>query len=56
MVLTRGGTHMPKIGKRIVDASEPKRRRYYVWDVELKGFGLLILPIMPETKGKPLPE
>jgi integrase len=36
---------MPKISKRIVDASAPDPdRRYYVWDTEIKGFGLLVLP------------
>ena len=35
---------MPKIIKRIVDAAKPEARRYYVWDTEIKGFGLLVLP------------
>lgn len=36
---------MPKISKRIVDASAPDpTRRYYVWDDQIKGFGLLVLP------------
>jgi integrase len=35
---------MPKIGKRVVDASAASEQRYYVWDDELKGFGLLVLP------------
>jgi integrase len=36
---------MPKITKRTVDAAEPKSgSRYYVWDIEIKGFGLLVLP------------
>ena len=36
---------MPKITKRIVDAAAPvASRRYYVWDDEIKGFGLLVLP------------
>ena len=36
---------MPKITKRIVDAAAPvPGRRYYVWDAEIKGFGVLILP------------
>jgi len=37
---------MPKITKRTVDAAAPDEsgRRYYVWDSEIKGFGLLVLP------------
>ncbi|PZV33387.1 tyrosine-type recombinase/integrase [Mesorhizobium kowhaii] len=36
---------MPKITKRIVDAVEAdKDRRFYVWDDQIKGFGLLVLP------------
>ncbi|MBI5461327.1 MAG: site-specific integrase [Gammaproteobacteria bacterium] len=35
---------MPKITKRIVDASFPKDKPYFVWDIEIKGFGLLVLP------------
>lgn len=36
---------MPKITKRIVDAAAPDpARRFYVWDDQIKGFGLLVLP------------
>ncbi len=36
---------MPKISKRTVDAASPDpARRYFLWDTELKGFGLLVLP------------
>ena len=35
---------MPKIGKKVVDAAKPGAHRYYVWDPDLKGFGLLVLP------------
>jgi hypothetical protein len=36
---------MPKIIKRTVDAASPDRaRRNFLWDTELKGFGLLVLP------------
>lgn len=36
---------MPKIQKRTVDAAAADpARRYYVWDTEIKGFGLLVLP------------
>lgn len=35
---------MPKISKRVVDAAQPGPRPAYVWDVEIKGFGLQILP------------
>jgi len=36
---------MPKISKRAVDAATPNpERRYFLWDTEIKGFGLLVLP------------
>jgi integrase len=36
---------MPKITKRVVDAANPDQgRRFYVWDDQIKGFGLLVLP------------
>ncbi|KQZ29155.1 hypothetical protein ASD50_18360 [Mesorhizobium sp. Root552] len=35
---------MPKITKTTVDAAKPDKVRYFVWDTELKGFGLLVLP------------
>lgn len=35
---------MPKLTKRVVDDSAPTESRYFVWDTELKGFGLLVLP------------
>jgi hypothetical protein len=36
---------MPKITKRTVDAAAPDPdRRYHLWDTELRGFGLLVLP------------
>lgn len=37
---------MPKITKTLVDATEPDPggRRRTVWDTEIKGFGLLVLP------------
>ena len=35
---------MPKITKRVVDAAAPKPERYIIWDSELKGLGLLVLP------------
>ena len=30
--------------KRIVDAARPDHERYHVWDSELSGFGLRIVP------------
>jgi integrase len=34
-----------RITKRAVDAAQPMEgRRYYLWDCDLKGFGLLVLP------------
>jgi len=36
---------MAKISKRLVDATDPDpSRRFFVWDVQIKGFGLLVLP------------
>jgi hypothetical protein len=35
---------MPKISKRIVDATGAGKRRVIVWDDQIKGFGLLVLP------------
>jgi integrase len=35
---------MSKITKRVVDAAAPKQDRYIVWDEEIKGFGLLVMP------------
>jgi hypothetical protein len=35
---------MPKITKRVVDAAAPKQDRYIIWDGEIKGFGLLVMP------------
>jgi integrase len=33
-----------KITKRTVDAAKPEGGRFIIWDTELKGFGLLVLP------------
>lgn len=33
-----------KITKRMVDAAQPRAKRFFIWDSELKGFGLLVLP------------
>ena len=36
---------MPKITKRVVDGAQPDPgRRFTIWDTEIKGFGLLVLP------------
>ena len=35
---------MPKITKRVVDAAVPEGERYILWDDEIKGFGLLVMP------------
>ena len=35
---------MPKVTKRVVDASSAKAKRYWFGTRELKGFGLLVLP------------
>jgi integrase len=35
---------MPKLTKRVVDAAEIKEREYFLWDEDLPGFGLRVLP------------
>ena len=35
---------MPKITKRLVDASELQSSEYFIWDSEIPGFGLRVLP------------
>jgi integrase len=35
---------MPKITKRLVDASAPRASDYFVWDDEVKGFGIRVRP------------
>src|SRR5262249_34326045 len=45
MVLTRDGdSTMPKIAKRAVDAADAQANRYIIWDSEIKGFGLIVMP------------
>jgi integrase len=41
----RERTHEPvKITKRVVDAAKPAGSEYVIWDTNLKGFGLKVLP------------
>ncbi len=35
---------MPKLTKRIVEAAMPKEKEFYVWDTEIPGLGLRVLP------------
>ncbi|MCC6007216.1 MAG: integrase arm-type DNA-binding domain-containing protein, partial [Rhodobacteraceae bacterium] len=35
---------MPKLTKRIVDAAESQPAEYFVWDSDIPGFGLRVLP------------
>lgn len=35
---------MPKLTKRIVDAADAQPAEYFVWDNDIPGFGLLVLP------------
>ena len=35
---------MPKITKRLVDAAEARPAEYFVWDSDIPGFGLRVLP------------
>jgi integrase len=39
-----GLTTMSKLTKRSVDATEPQATEYFVWDSEIPGFGLRVLP------------
>ena len=36
--------HMPKLTKRIVDAAEIRATEYFIWDDDIPGFGLRVLP------------
>lgn len=40
---------MPKLTKRSVDALEPKAEGYFVWDSEIKGFGVRVMPSGSKT-------
>ena len=40
---------MPKLTKRSVDALEPKADNYFVWDSEIKGFGVRVMPTGVKT-------
>jgi hypothetical protein len=35
---------MAKLTKRVVDAAEIREREYFIWDEDLPGFGLRVLP------------
>lgn len=35
---------MPKITKRIIDSQTPNDKKFFVWDSEVKGFGLAVFP------------
>ena len=35
---------MPKLTKRIVDTAKPRAREYFIWDSDIPGLGLRILP------------
>lgn len=38
------GSAMPKLIKRVVDAAAVRDREYFIWDDEIRGFGLRVLP------------
>ena len=35
---------MPKLTKRIVDAAETQPTEHFIWDTDIPGFGLRVLP------------
>ena len=35
---------MPKLTKRTVDAIEPKPTEFFLWDENIPGFGLRVMP------------
>lgn len=35
---------MPKLTKRLIDATQPGAKKKIIWDTEVKGFGLRVLP------------
>jgi len=35
---------MPKITKRVVDALKPATKEFYIWDDEIKGFAIRMMP------------
>ena len=39
-----GSQHMAKLTKRVVDAAENRAGEYFLWDEDLPGFGLRVLP------------
>ena len=39
-----GIADMTKLTKRVVDAAEYKEREHFIWDNDLPGFGLRVLP------------
>ncbi len=40
---------MPKLTKRAVDALSPKAKDYFVWDTQIAGFGIRIMPSGAKT-------
>jgi len=38
------GRRIARLSQRVVDAAEPEAARYYLWDADLKGFGLRVDP------------
>ena len=35
---------MPRLSKRVVDAAAPAEKDYFIWDEDIPGFGLRVLP------------
>ena len=40
---------MPKLNKRTIDALKPEAKDYFVWDSQIAGFGVRVMPSGAKT-------